>query len=259
MNVIEESEVQKYINDDEWVGQMKFDGVRRMIKSEGDTSIKPVGLNKKGIVIQLSEIINDAIVYFKCIIDGESVGEKVYIFDILSNNGKDLTNIPLVERLKVLDSLHFGTALEVVKTAYTKEEKQKMYDELVKSNAEGIVFKRKDGKYAAGRPNSGGNQVKFKFIKEASFIVKDHTKSKRSIGLELIDTNGNRIFMGKCSVPTNKKLPEIGAVVEVKYLYAYLGGAIAQPVFKEERTDVDVEECLMSQIIYKQGQEETED
>ena len=30
----------RYINDDEWVGQMKFDGVRRMIKSEGDTSIK---------------------------------------------------------------------------------------------------------------------------------------------------------------------------------------------------------------------------
>jgi bifunctional non-homologous end joining protein LigD len=90
--------------------------------------------------------------------------------------------------------------------------------------------------------------------------VKDFTKGKRSVGLELIDENGDRVHMGKCTIPPNKEIPGIGDVVEVRYLYAYKGGCIFQPVYKEKRNDVDVEECLMTQIKYKAGQEvEAED
>ncbi len=34
----------------------------------------------------------------------------------------------------------------------------------IKRKAEGAVFKRLDGKYAPGRPASGGSQVKLKFF-----------------------------------------------------------------------------------------------
>lgn len=254
LNAIDD--VDKYINDDEYIAQEKFDGNRQMIISGNGIVI---GLNKKGIAIQLQKLIIDAVKYFECIIDGEIIGEKLFVFDILSLNGEDLKNLAVVQRLKVLGYLKFGKAIEIVKTAYTREEKQKMYDKLVANNSEGIVFKLKSSPYTAGRPNSGGNSLKYKFIKEASFIVQGHTKGKRSIELGLID-NGNRVFMGKCTVPPNKTVPEIGSVVEVKYLYCYLGGCIFQPVYKEQRTDVDLNECVMSQIVYKQGQEvEVED
>jgi bifunctional non-homologous end joining protein LigD len=155
----------------------------------------------------------------------------------------------------VLNTLAFGSAIEVVKTAYTRAEKLKMYNDLKEAKAEGVVFKLKTSKYVAGRPNSGGEQLKSKFYKEASFIVKDFTKGKRSVGLELINENGERVHMGKCTIPPNKDVPPIGAVVEVRYLYAYKGGAIFQSTYKHQRNDVDVKECLMTQIIYKVGQE----
>lgn len=256
LNSIEEDEVMKYINDDDYLAEEKKDGERRMVRSEGDFGDMLIGLNKKGQEVQLIDSIRDAIKYFRCIVDGEIIGEKLYVFDILSNRGVDLTSSPLIERLKVLNTLHFGKAIEIVKTAYTREEKLKLYNELKTANAEGIVFKLKSSKYVAGRPNSGGAQLKHKFYKEASFIVKDLTKGKRSVGLELLNEGGERVFMGKCTIPPNKDLPAVGDVVEVRYLYAYMGGAVFQPTYKDKRTDVDVEECLMSQIKYKAGQEE---
>ena len=70
-----------------------------------------------------------------------------------------------------------------------------MYNDLKTANAEGVVFKLKSSKHVAGRPSSGGPHLKNKFQKEASFIVKDITKGKRSVGLELINENiGNHKF-----------------------------------------------------------------
>jgi bifunctional non-homologous end joining protein LigD len=257
LNSIEEDEVMKYINDDTYIAQEKKDGERRIVISKEE---KTIGLNKKGQEIQMPSCF-DGCVHNACVIDGEVIGEKLFVFDLISvGKSNSVSDMRLEERLKLLNTLVFTNAVEVVKTAYTSAEKLKMYNELKEANAEGIVFKRKDSKYVAGRPASGGPHLKNKFYKEASFIVKDFTKGKRSIGLELIDENGNRVFMGKCTVPPNKDLPEIGDVVEVRYLYAYKGGAIFQPVYKHKRNDVDVEECLMNQIIYKAGQEvEVED
>jgi len=234
-----------------------------MIKCDGNPLFFDIkGINKKGENVQLPDSVILSIVNynnqktFKTILDGEIIGDKQYLFDILSLNGRELTNVSCVERMQLLSTLKFGVNVEVVKTAYTREEKQKLYNDLRARNAEGIVFKLKSSLYTAGRPNSGGSQLKNKFQKEASFIVKDLTKGKRSVGLELINENGERVHMGKCTIPPNKKVPAIGAVVEVRYLYAYRGGKIFQPCYKEERNDVYPKECLMSQIIYKAEQEE---
>lgn len=234
------------------MAQIKQDGERRIIVSKENEII---ALNKKGQSIPLIDYIKQSI-FDVCIIDGEIVGEKIYAFDLLSLDGIDITNLSCFERIKMLESLEFDKAIEVVETAYSKSDKQKMYDDAIKNNVEGVVFKKKSSEYKAGRPASGGSQLKFKFVKEASFIVKDFTKGKRSVGLELIDADGNKVPMGKVTIPPNKDIPKIGSVVEVRYLYAYKGGSIFQSVYKEQRNDVDVEECLMSQIVYKANQEE---
>jgi len=252
LNSIEESEVERLIQNDAYVAQEKFDGQRRMVISKDE---KITGLNKKGQEVQLPDSF-EGCVYNKCTLDGEIIGNKLYVFDVLFLDTISIKEHRLDHRLKLLESLNHTNSIEKVKTAYTTSEKRKLYNELKARNAEGIVFKRKDSEYVAGRPNSGGAHLKFKFYKEASFIVKDFTKGKRSVGLELLNENKERVFMGKCTIPPNKEIPAIGDVVEVRYLYAYLGGAIFQPTFKEKRDDVDFRECLTSQLIYKEGSEE---
>jgi len=225
-------------------------------KNQGEVK----GINKKGEIVQLPDLIVKSIIE-DCTIDGEIISDKLFVFDILSLSDRNVKMLECIDRWAILKGMEFGDNVEVVRTAFSKAEKQKLYNDLRARNAEGIVFKLKDSKYTAGRPNSGGTQLKNKFQKEASFIVRDWTKGKRSVGLELIDRDNNdeRVHMGKCTIPPNKEVPAIGAVVEVRYLYAYRGGKIFQPCYKEERNDVYPKECLMTQIIYKAGEQEEED
>ncbi|MEI6746939.1 MAG: hypothetical protein WCL34_13330, partial [Methylococcaceae bacterium] len=106
--------------------------------------------------------------------------------------------------------------------------------------------------YRPGRPASGGAHLKFKFYKTATFIVANMTPGKRSVGLELIDdATGERVFMGKVTIPPNYSIPNIGDLVEVRYLYAYKGGAVYQPNYLGVRGDSDLTDATMKQIIYK--------
>ena len=237
----------EFINDDSYLAQEKRDGERRMVVRGPDGTA--MGLNKKGQEVPLpNNIINSIDVH--CTIDGEIIGETLYAFDILSLNGEDLEGEPCIERISTLNTLRFGEGIRVVETAYNTEEKQKMFDKLKREHREGIVFKKKDAPYTHGRPNTGGNQLKYKFYKTATFIVANLTPGKRSVGLELID-NGKRRFMGKVTIPPNKEIPNVGDLVEVRYLYAYKDGAVYQPTYIWKREDSDLTDANIDQIIYK--------
>ena len=246
LNTIEDPE--EFINDDGYLAQPKFDGERRMVISNNGIVI---GLNKKGTEVPLpKDIINSLKV--DCIIDGEIIGNVLYAFDLLSFKGKDCKNLPCIDRFMLLFKLKLENQehIEVAITSVATSEKRALYEKLKTENAEGIVFKKKDSHYTHGRPASGGNALKFKFQKSGTFIVKNLTQGKRSVGLELIDRD-KRVFMGKVSVPVNHELPNIGELVEVQYLYAYKGGAIFQPVYKGKREDSDLTDATMTQIVYK--------
>lgn len=248
LNPIEEDEVEKYINDDDWLMQPKMDGNRLVISS---LSNKIIGSNKKGIEISLHKNIVKSISGNPCVIDGELVGDIIYVFDLLSCDGKPIQERPLSLRLELLSTLHFGSSIKKVRTAYSTLQKVEMYQRLKAENAEGIVFKKKSSAYTPGRPASGGNQLKFKFLKSCTCIVSEHTKNKRSVGVEMI--NGNkRISMGKVSVPINHEIPQINDLIEVSYLYCYPnGGSLFQPTYKGKRVDSDLTDCDISQIVYK--------
>ena len=60
------------------------------------------------------------------------------------------------------------------------------------------------------------------------------------------------ISCGKVTIPANHDIPKVGAVVEVRYLYAFREShALFQPVYLGPRDDVEPGECLASQIKYK--------
>lgn len=249
MNTIENPE--QYINDDDYLSQPKKDGERRMLicEEQPDFNIKVRGLNKKGTEVPLPKsVMKSALDEYT--LDGEIIGEILYVFDILSLERQDLKETPCINRVKQLNELSFDDNIIVVETAYTTEEKQKMFNDLKANNEEGIVFKKKNSRYTHGRPSSGGNALKFKFQKTATFIVANMTKGKRSVGLELIDGDTKR-FMGKVSVPVNHELPQVDELVEVQYLYCYRDGCIFQPVYLGKRNDSDLTDATTSQLIYK--------
>jgi len=95
-------------------------------------------------------------------------------------------------------------------------------------------------------PASGGDQLKHKFYNTASLIV-GTGNGKRSVSLYVYDGT----CVGNVTIPPNKEIPTTGEIVEVRYLYAYRGGSLFQPVYLGKRDDVKPEECSSDQLKFK--------
>lgn len=95
--------------------------------------------------------------------------------------------------------------------------------------------------------------MKFKFVETASFIVGGANPGRRSVALELIDASGQRTPAGNVTIPPNHVIPQMGTVIEVRYLYAFPeSGAVYQPVYLGPRDDIPTEECTVDQLKFKQ-------
>jgi bifunctional non-homologous end joining protein LigD len=140
--------------------------------------------------------------------------------------------------------------LRWVSTSVDSNDKIEIYEELLSTNREGVVFKEVDAPYSPGRPNSGGPQLKFKFVESASFVVTG-INAKRSVTLGLYD--GDKLVpAGNVTIPPNHQVPEVGEVCETRYLHAFReSGSIYQPVYLGKRTDIPAAECVVEQLKYK--------
>jgi len=259
LNEVDISEVSKYIRDDRYCMQEKNDGRRKALQYTGSTVI---GVNKKGFETPvIDQMVQDCqTILGAALLDGEDMGEKLLLFDMLS-----YPHMAYIDRLSMLeDIVRPGLkSLEVVKTAYTTQEKLEMYNHLKRIKAEGVVFKVKDAAYSPGRPNSGGDQLKCKFYESASCIVTSVSDVKRSIGVSVIDdtvpgfydglNSYKKTEVGNVTVYPNQDIPRLNDIVEVKYLYYYPKGSLYQPVLLGKRDDVDSIECLLSKLKTKQG------
>lgn len=265
LNPITEEQAQALLDDPEWVAQEKFDGHRRLVQK---TAEQLIGINRKGLVTGLpAEVAEDLKMldaYVPFVLDGELVGGLFYIFDVLELKGESLREKPLFERLAVLDGL--ATVLDegtnsrvtlVVATARTSGQKRSLYAGVRDDGREGVVFKRLTSAYVPGRPNSGGNQLKRKFVHSASVIVASRNPTKRSVAMELLNAEGVAVGVGNVTIPSNHDIPAVGAVVEVEYLYAYEGGSLFQPQYKGVRDDLEAASaCLLSQLHLKPAGDE---
>lgn len=93
-----------------------------------------------------------------------------------------------------------------------------LWQRLRAENKEGIVFKRLDAAYTAGRPNSGGPQLKHKFYATVSCVV-SKINQRRSVEVRMWGEDG-WMPCGNVTIPANHKIPEVCQVIEVRYLYA---------------------------------------
>jgi len=126
-----------------------------------------------------------------------------------------------------------------------------MLGQLKARNKEGIVFKRHLAPHTPGRPASGGDWLKIKFTATASCIVAGTNGRKRSVALELLDGRGRRMGVGNVTIPPNDAIPVAGTIIECRYLYAYPGGYLYQPVYLHPRDDVRLDACTTSQLKLK--------
>ncbi len=248
LNPIDDITLEKLLSDDKWCAQEKMDGKRLLIsKSEETTAI-----NRKGLSVGAPKSMIEAVEAINAtfIIDGEAIGDTLYVFDLLALNGIDIKNKTYLERYDLLKGLDFSDAVKIVPIAHTTTEKKNLFEKLNKAGAEGIVLKKINSTYQAGRPNSGGDQRKYKFYETASVLV-SKVNDKRSVGMSLLDVNGNEVFVGNVTISPNKEIPKEGEIIEVRYLYAYKGGSIYQPTFLMLRNDLDQNDCNISQLKFK--------
>jgi bifunctional non-homologous end joining protein LigD len=258
LNPIEETEVERLIEDDNWCAQEKFDGKRILIQKDG-AAIH--GINRKGLLVGLPSTLVHATSVFKAdfVLDGECIGEDFHAFDILLKGYDDLRGQPYDHRAAELLNLLASAQqrhIHYANTAWKPAEKEQLLAMLKEEGKEGIVFKRTDASYVAGRPNSGGTQLKHKFYATLSALV-GTINAKRSIELKLFADSG-LVTAGNVTIPPNHNIPKVGQVVEVRYLYAFReSGSVYQPVYLGVRSDVLQTECLTTQLKFKSSEEES--
>ena len=160
----------------------------------------------------------------------------------------------LVELLNLLASGQ-QNAIQWVATHNGAAAKRCIFDKLREENAEGAVFKRIGAPYSPGRPNSGGDQLKYKFVETASVIV-NAINARRSVAIAVWE-NTRLVSAGNVTVPAGQLIPQVGDVVEVRYLYAMPGsGSLFQPVYLGVRDDIAAAECTRDQLKFRKEPEE---
>jgi bifunctional non-homologous end joining protein LigD len=251
LNPVEPDEVNRLLNSTRHCLQEKHDGRRLMVRKQGD---EITGINRRGLIIAIPDAIREAVghIPFDVLIDGEAVGDSLQAFDLLEVKGTCLRKRRYIDRFSSLIMVipPGFDALRWVSTSVDPNDKIEIYEELRITNREGVVFKDMDAPYSPGRPNSGGPQLKFKFVESASFIVTG-INLKRSVTLGLYDGD-TLVAAGNVTIPPNHAIPQVGNVVDARYLYALKpSGSIYQPVYLGVRTDIPATECVVEQLKYK--------
>jgi bifunctional non-homologous end joining protein LigD len=257
LNPINEHEANLLLKDPVYAMQEKFDG-RRMLVRKNQAEVH--GINRKGLLIGLPETVFGSIrsIPGNFVLDGECLGDLFCAFDLLGQDGQDLRTESYQHRLVELMGFPNRSSLphiRLVETAIGQESKERLLQRLKTEKREGVVFKRLDAPYTPGRPNSGGPQLKHKFYATCSAVV-SKLNDKRSVELRLLNGMGwNQI--GNVTIPVNFQVPEVGQIVEIRYLYAFKeSNALYQPVYLGPRKDVELHECVLSQLKYKAGESE---
>ena len=263
LNQVTESEAEEvyWENKGKTMLQIKHDGERRGVIIDHGTVI---GANRRGLEVALPDHIVQACLdilttsQYYIELDTEDMGDHLVIFDVLKVNDTDLRNRPFINRAGLLYPLKHSIQLNNVTALhvdlpFTPDNLMEFRDYIENArgaNEEGVVIRDSSAIYIPGRPNSGGGIYKLKFIETATVKVAAIHPTKRSFSMTIKDGNTWH-NVGNCTVPANKKIPPLGELVDVRYLYAYQDGAIYQPVYDRIRPDLTDADAHRGQLKYK--------
>jgi bifunctional non-homologous end joining protein LigD len=261
LNPIDDDELDRFLHDDGWVAQQKLDGIRILATVLSD---RVLPTNRDG---QQSDTVDAAVLAgldaleVGTIVDGEVIGDRYWVFDVLKVGERDVTSLGVVERWQILDdelSPGFSGNIEVLPLREGTAHKRALYEQMVAQSAEGLVFKQRHAPYTAGRPSSGGPQRKHKLVKACDVIVTENAGNAYTmVVLDTVAGKVKRHVVGKVFAgTTNGTRAWLDAlladgeepVCEVKYLYATDDDQLYQPVFVRVRDDKSASGCTRSQL-----------
>ena len=217
----------------DWLYEIKFDGFRA-IALKGGNETRLLSRNEKDFGGKFPEVI-ESISELKvrdAIIDGEIVAldEKglssfqllqafelgrerppifFYAFDLLRLDGKDLCERPLSERKTMLQKLLKHAPGVIRFSASLGEDAKELVQQASEIGLEGLIGKRKDSSYEAGRRS--GAWIKLKFHREQEFVIGGYTApsgTRKHFGALLVGVyEGQELnFVGKVGTGFNTAL-----------------------------------------------------
>ncbi|ESQ93503.1 DNA ligase [Asticcacaulis sp. AC460] len=229
---------------EKWVHEVKFDGYRLQALIEGgevrlltrtglDWTPKFAGIArllqklKVGTAILDGEVValdSEGVSSFKTLQDslrdGHSDALQYYVFDLMHQDGEDLTRLPLIERKARLEKLLKGfTSDNRINYSEHFTEQSGFVSGVCDLKLEGLISKRADAVYASGRARTW---LKIKCHKRQEFVIggfKEPTHAARGIGALMLGYYEDEkfVFCGKCgtgfdhetSVALRKQLDEL--------------------------------------------------
>ncbi len=187
-----------------WIYEIKYDGYRITALIENN-KVQLFSRNNQNLTLKF-KAIEKALEKFSTnramILDGEIVkfdnqgrsdfqalqtaikkqeSEKLtyVIFDILSLDGKDLRNLPLIKRKEILKSLFKNKPSNLLYSTHIETNAKTFYNKAKELSLEGIIAKKKDSVYLGKR---SGNWIKLKFRKSDDFIIGGYLYSNKVNG-----------------------------------------------------------------------------
>ncbi len=230
-------EAEKPFSGKDWIFEIKWDGYRAIAYVDDEVSLR--SRNNKELIENFPELLELKNLASNAVLDGEIVvvkngkadfqalqerGKAVkeseikagtlrqpaeyIIFDILEKDGKPLTNVPLLERKKILkESVKEGE--HVVLNDYVEEKGEEYYKAALERGIEGVMAKRKDSTYQQGLRTGGW--LKFKELQSCDCVVFGYTKGTgargRSFGALILGVYDGKtpVFVGKVGTGFTEK------------------------------------------------------
>ena len=251
LNDVDEDQILNLTKLDNWWVQIKHDGDRVQLHAKSGEVILFSGRSAKLRACPQAIVDCLAANRLTAVIDGELVGETLWAFDLLATDGVDWKPLPYWERHGFLTAIvrALGSpSIQLVESAQAHLDKAALIVNATDSSAEGVVFINKNAPYKSGRPNRGGDNLRWKFIETGFFIVHSHNHDKGKLSINVALHDGT--VVGTCSV-IGKDVPPVGSVVECAYLYAM--DKLVQCRLKGPRTDVPKIACNRRQLKFRAG------
>lgn len=171
-----------------WLYEVKFDGIRGVVTvRNGEVSIQSrSGLSD--LTNRYPDVTEELTLLPDCVVDGELVqmGDELGLladgcdpnpvarfiaWDILEDDGEDVTMLPLRQRKELLERRVVGGCYVALSPVF--EDGQQLLDFVTKHGLEGVVAKNTASRYREG--SKAGDWVKTKIRLEQEFIVLGYT------------------------------------------------------------------------------------
>ncbi|WP_371436326.1 hypothetical protein [Polaromonas sp.] len=207
------------------------------------------GINKNGLYTDIPACWSEQLTGMApAVLFGEQVGDVFHAFDMIEMNGVNHRATPYISRHALLEQKLLGLNspnIRLVHMTVGSHQKSARLKEIDAANGEGVVFKRLDAPFEAGK---NSNSYRHKFREGMTCFVLA-CNVQRSVAVGATDpATGKMVSLGNVTIPANHQVPKVNDLVEVAYLYRHEDGGLMEPTYEGPRSDVSPETVTIAQI-----------